>query len=404
MISFDVFISYSSKDKAAADASCAALESAGVRCWMAPRDITPGTDWGEAIMMALDHCRAMVLIFSASANSSPQIRREIERAVNRGVPILPVRIEDIVPTKALAYFMGPVHWLDAMTPPLDSHLRRLAEVAKTILRPAPDTSAAAAEAQPDAIAALVSAIPTPTSMPPPSQPAPGPSLEQKSTKAAEPKDPFAEPKPGARAPAATQLVPIIIAAVVALLGVGFGSWAIVSNRAKPVPPPSDQQTAAVTSKATTAPAAVVQPGSPTTVVGPPPVVVAPPSVAVAVPNDPNVDTAAVTPAPATPSPGAKGNYGATAAGISGDKVGVGYSTNYSTQSAADARALKECEARTNNCKVMGRFWNGGCGYITTASSDGTCYGYGATAAEALSECQSRGCKCQTPIGGCTATP
>ena len=140
MINFDVFISYSSKDKAAADASCAALESAGVRCWMAPRDITPGTDWGEAIMMALDHCRAMVLIFSASANSSPQIRREIERAVNRGVPILPVRIEDIVPTKALAYFMGPVHWLDAMTPPLDSHLRRLAEVAKTILRPAPDTS------------------------------------------------------------------------------------------------------------------------------------------------------------------------------------------------------------------------------------------------------------------------
>jgi hypothetical protein len=404
MINFDVFISYSSKDKAAADASCAALESAGVRCWMAPRDITPGTDWGEAIMMALDHCRAMVLIFSASANSSPQIRREIERAVNRGVPILPVRIEDIVPTKALAYFMGPVHWLDAMTPPLDNHLRRLAEVAKTILRPAPDTSAAAAEAQPEAVAALVSAIPPPA--PPPSQPSPSPSPEQKSTRTAEPKDPFAEPKPSARAPAATQLVPIIIAAVVALLGVGFGSWAIVSNRAKPVPPPSDQQTAAVTSKATTAPpAAVVQPASPATVVGPAPVVVAPPpSVAVAVPNDPNVDTAAATPVPATPAPGAKGNYGATAAGISGDKVGVGYSTNYSTQSAADARALKECEARSNNCKVMGRFWNGGCGYITTASSDGTCYGYGATAAEALSECQSRGCKCQTPIGGCTATP
>lgn len=33
----DVFISYSSKDKTAADATCAVLEGCGVRCWMAPR-------------------------------------------------------------------------------------------------------------------------------------------------------------------------------------------------------------------------------------------------------------------------------------------------------------------------------------------------------------------------------
>jgi hypothetical protein len=103
-------------------------------------------------------------------------------------------------------------------------------------------------------------------------------------------------------------------------------------------------------------------------------------------------------------PEATGNYGATAAGISGDNVGVGYATNYPTQSAADAKALKECEARTNNCQVVGRFWNGGCGYITTATSNGTCYGYGATPDIALSECQSRGCSCQTPIGGCTQAP
>ena len=35
----DVFISYSHFDKYAADATCAALEAVGIRCWMARRDM-----------------------------------------------------------------------------------------------------------------------------------------------------------------------------------------------------------------------------------------------------------------------------------------------------------------------------------------------------------------------------
>ena len=49
----DVFISYSSKDKAVADAVCAGLEGRGIACWMAPRDIVPGVDWGAAIIDAI---------------------------------------------------------------------------------------------------------------------------------------------------------------------------------------------------------------------------------------------------------------------------------------------------------------------------------------------------------------
>jgi hypothetical protein len=37
-----VFISHSSNDRATADAICAHLESAGIKCWIAPRDIEPG--------------------------------------------------------------------------------------------------------------------------------------------------------------------------------------------------------------------------------------------------------------------------------------------------------------------------------------------------------------------------
>jgi hypothetical protein len=134
----DVFISHSAKDKVTADAVCAMLESEGVRCWIAPRDVLPSMEWGEAIIDAIEECRIMVLVFTANANASPQIRREVERAVNRGVAILPVRIEDVLPGKGLEYFIGNVHWLDALNPPLEAHLKSLAGTIKILLaRPAP---------------------------------------------------------------------------------------------------------------------------------------------------------------------------------------------------------------------------------------------------------------------------
>ena len=141
----DVFISYSHVDKATADAACAMLERNGIRCWIAPRDITPGDEWSAAIIKAIDQCRVMLLIFSARANDSRQIRREVERAITAGVTLVPVRIENVNPTESLAYFMSTVHWLDAMTPPLDSHLQRLADSVKALLQAgghAPSTSGA----------------------------------------------------------------------------------------------------------------------------------------------------------------------------------------------------------------------------------------------------------------------
>lgn len=157
---FDVFISYSHVDKATADSTCATLERAGIRCWIAPRDIMPGDEWGAAIVKAIDQCRAMVLIFSSSANSSKQIRREVERAVNAGATIIPVRIENVAPTEAMAYFMSTVHWLDAMTAPLENHLQRLADSIKALLQAdVPDRGHADARDVREATAATAGAAP-----------------------------------------------------------------------------------------------------------------------------------------------------------------------------------------------------------------------------------------------------
>jgi hypothetical protein len=129
----DVFLSHSSKDKQWADAICAALEGQAIRCWVAPRDITPGEEWGSSIIRGLNSCRIMVLIFSGHADASPQVRREVERAINRSMPVLPLRIEQVAPTGAMEYALGNTHWLDAFSCPIDHKLEMLAHSVKTLL-------------------------------------------------------------------------------------------------------------------------------------------------------------------------------------------------------------------------------------------------------------------------------
>ena len=129
----DVIISYATIDKPIADAVCARLEERGIRCWIAPRDILAGMDYAEAIINAIDSAKIMVLIFSSHANASKHVMREAERAVHDGYPIIPVRIEDVQPTLSLQYYISAQHWLDALTPPLEQHILKLAETVSILL-------------------------------------------------------------------------------------------------------------------------------------------------------------------------------------------------------------------------------------------------------------------------------
>jgi TIR domain-containing protein len=128
-----VFISHANEDKHVADATCAHLEAAGISCWMAPRDITPGSEPRVAIMEAIDCCQVFVVIFSESTNSSLQVWLEADRAVNRGVMLIPMRIQDTRPAPTLASYLVTIHWLDALTPPLEKHVQRLAEKLKRFI-------------------------------------------------------------------------------------------------------------------------------------------------------------------------------------------------------------------------------------------------------------------------------
>ena len=130
----DVMISYLTKDKHVADAVCSKLENSGIRCWITPRDVMPGSNWAESIYHAITESRVMVLIFSSNTNESSQIiAREVNIAIQKEVCIIPFRIENVLPSGDLALYLGVTHWLDALTPPMEKHLQSLADTVKTFL-------------------------------------------------------------------------------------------------------------------------------------------------------------------------------------------------------------------------------------------------------------------------------
>lgn len=136
-----VFISYSQTDRECAFELVGQLEEQGVQCWIAPRDIAPSADWASEIMDAISAAQVMILVFSSSSNQSPQVRREVERAVHKQLSILPFRIEDVPPSKSLEYFLSSQHWMDAYPPPRGPHYARLCSYLKTQLTSQPTRAA-----------------------------------------------------------------------------------------------------------------------------------------------------------------------------------------------------------------------------------------------------------------------
>ncbi len=133
----DIFISYSQPDRDCAFELTAHLEANGFAAWIAPRDVSPAADWAEEIIDAITAARVMILVFSASSNDSPQVRREVERAVHKNLRILPFRIEDVLPSRSLEYFLSSQHWLDGFPSPRAPHYERLCGCLRQWLPDAP---------------------------------------------------------------------------------------------------------------------------------------------------------------------------------------------------------------------------------------------------------------------------
>jgi len=108
-----IFISYASAQQETAEKLCTFLEAGGKKCWIAPRDIPAGSNYGEEIIKGIEGSDALVLVFDEAANESQHVLREVERAVSKKLPILVYRLDDTVPSKAMEYFLLSIQWLNA---------------------------------------------------------------------------------------------------------------------------------------------------------------------------------------------------------------------------------------------------------------------------------------------------
>jgi hypothetical protein len=106
MPDFYAYICHCPEDKSLADAACVALEAAGIQCWIAPRGIIPDETDTKSIVSAIENCGVMVLILSSHANNSPQIAREVEKALRNRIPIVPIRIEELPLTRLAEVLAG----------------------------------------------------------------------------------------------------------------------------------------------------------------------------------------------------------------------------------------------------------------------------------------------------------
>ncbi|MGL4345327.1 MAG: TIR domain-containing protein [Cellulosilyticaceae bacterium] len=133
-----VFISYSSRDSEVAQHICHLLEAKEIPCWIAPRNITAGKEWGEQIIQGIEGSQILVLVFSQYSNESQQVLREVERAISKKLVVIAFRIEDVLPTKSMEYFLYSNHWLDAFDGSRDEKIEELAGTIHRVLENMPE--------------------------------------------------------------------------------------------------------------------------------------------------------------------------------------------------------------------------------------------------------------------------
>ena len=110
----DVFISHSSKDAEVAEKVCDYLESKGLSCWMAPRNIVPGANWAASISNAITNTKVFLIIYSENSASSKQVEREMSLAeASKDVVVVPYTIDGTKLNGSFMYYLTGAHWVTA---------------------------------------------------------------------------------------------------------------------------------------------------------------------------------------------------------------------------------------------------------------------------------------------------
>ena len=123
--SIDVFISYSSKDEEIAVLLHEALNKRSINSWVALYDINYGGNYAREIFDAIEQAKVFSVIISANSCKSDHVKNEIElatRQIQKGLIIMPIRIDKEEMDKEMQYYLARKQWLDASNPPLQEKI------------------------------------------------------------------------------------------------------------------------------------------------------------------------------------------------------------------------------------------------------------------------------------------
>ena len=135
-----VFISYASNDAAVARKVCSALEANGIICWIAPRNVIPGTLYADGIVGAIDESSILVLVLSKEAVASAHVGRELERAASKRHPIIALRTDTAPLTRAYEYFLNQSQWIEVGAGGTSGAIAQLVEAVRLHLSPGSDAT------------------------------------------------------------------------------------------------------------------------------------------------------------------------------------------------------------------------------------------------------------------------
>ena len=112
-----VFLSHSHTDAPLAARVSEALRRSGLEVWDTDLDVLPGDNWAAAVGRALEESEAMVVLLTADAINSPNVRREIEYALgakrysNRLIPVA-VGDRERLPAHKVPWIVRKLPWVE----------------------------------------------------------------------------------------------------------------------------------------------------------------------------------------------------------------------------------------------------------------------------------------------------
>ena len=109
-----VFLSYASADRERALALADVLERVGVPVWLDRTSIAGGTSWGSEIVEGIEHCTALLILCTAAAMQSRNVRQEIQLAWRYERAYLPLLLGPVTFPEQVQYFLEGYQWVEVL--------------------------------------------------------------------------------------------------------------------------------------------------------------------------------------------------------------------------------------------------------------------------------------------------